>query len=48
MFKVGALVVAAVASAALLAGYGGAAGQGNTVADRAPSVAKHDASLVNG
>jgi uncharacterized protein (TIGR03118 family) len=55
MVRVGVLVGAIVAVAALLAGYGGAARQqGNAftvkdlVADRAPSVAKHDASLVNG
>jgi uncharacterized protein (TIGR03118 family) len=54
MVRVGVLVGAVVAIAALLAGYGGAARQVNAftvkdlVADRAPSVAKHDASLVNG
>jgi hypothetical protein len=54
MVRIGALVGAVVAIAVLLAGYGGAARQVNAftvkdlVADRAPSVAKHDASLVNG
>ena len=54
MLRVGVLVAAAVAISAMLAEYGGAARQGNAftvkdlVADRAPSVANHDASLVNG